>query len=174
MEKKELFNLITQKVIFTKSECDDIISIFKQNEIKWKTNDRKYNSYDLNINSENKWIFDRLKEFFEIEMNLKINKMKELIHFHKYIAGDWFGVHNDDRDNRLYSVGLLLNDDFIGGDFNLYNPDEFILNKNTGNAYIFDVKIPHEITPILNGERYSLLWFLQKHHINFKNTNSLI
>ena len=166
--------MVSQKVIFTKSECNSIISILKQNEIKWKSNNRKFNSYDLNINLENKWIFDRLKQFFEIETNLKINKMKELIHFHKYITGDWFGVHNDDRDNRLYSVGLLLNDDFIGGDFNLYNPDEFILNKNTGNAYIFDVKIPHEITPILNGERYSLLWFLQKHHINFKNTNSLI
>ena len=162
---------ITQKVIFTKSECDTIISIFKENEMRWKSMDRKYNSYDLNINSENKWIFDRLKQFFEIEMNLKINKIKELIHFHKYILGDWFGVHNDNRDNRLYSVGLLLNDDFMGGDFKFYNPDEFILNKESGNAYIFDVKISHEITPIVQGERYSLLWFLNSNNIktNIKN-----
>jgi hypothetical protein len=139
--------------------------------MKWKSNDRKYNSYDLNINSENKWIFDRLKEFFEIETNLKIFKIKELIHFHKYISGDWFGVHNDNRDNRLYSVGLLLNNNFIAGDFKLYNPNEFILNKESGNAYIFDVKISHEITEIIEGERYSLLWFLSSDNIktNIKN-----
>jgi hypothetical protein len=165
--------MISQKVIFTKSECDSIISILKQNEIKWKSNNRKYNSYDLNINLENKWIFDRLKEFFEIETNLKINKMKELIHFHKYIIGDWFGKHNDIREGRLYAVGVLLNQNFDGGDFKLYNPDEYLLNKEIGNTYIFDVKIEHEITTILIGERYSLLWFLSPDNIK-SNIKSLI
>ena len=66
-----------------------------------------------------------------------------------------------ERDRRLYGIGVLLNDDFKGGDFKLYNPDEVKLNKVIGNTYIFDVKIDHEITPIIEGERYSLLWFLQ-------------
>jgi hypothetical protein len=35
------------------------------------------------------------------------------------------------------------------------------------------VRITHEITPILEGERYSLLWFLENEHIKIK-TNKLI
>ena len=62
----------------------------------------------------------------------------------------------------------MLNDNFNGGDFKLYNPDEVKLDKVTGNSYIFDVKIDHEITHILEGERYSLLWFLQQEHIKSK------
>jgi hypothetical protein len=47
------------------------------------------------------------------------------------------------------------------------------LDKVIGNTYLFDVKIDHEITSILEGERYSLLWFLQNEHIKIE-TNSLI
>ena len=92
---------------------------------------------------------------------------------HKFTKGDWFGKHNDIRDNRLYAVGVLLNDNFEGGNFTLYNPNEIILNKIIGNTYIFDVGIEHEIAPILEGERYSLLWFLQNEHIKTE-TNKLI
>jgi len=63
---------------------------------------------------------------------------------------------------------VLLNNDFEGGDFKLYNPNEIILNKEIGNGYLFDVKIEHEITPLKNGERYSLIWFLQNEHIENK------
>jgi hypothetical protein len=70
-------------------------------------------------------------------------------------------------------VGVLLNDDFEGGDFKLYNPNEITLDKVIGNTYLFDVKIDHEITSILEGERYSLLWFLQNEHIKIE-TNKLI
>ena len=76
-------------------------------------------------------------------------------------------------DNRVYAVGVLLNDEFDGGNFKLYNPNEILLNKITGNTYVFDVRVEHEITPILNGERYSLLWFIQEEHIKF-NVNKLL
>ena len=68
---------------------------------------------------------------------------------------------------------ILLNDNFSGGDFKLYNPNEIIVDKVVGNTYIFDVRIDHEITSILDGDRYSLLWFLQYEHIKIK-TNKLI
>ena len=70
-------------------------------------------------------------------------------------------------------MGVLLNDNFSGGDFKLYNPNEIIVDKVVGNTYIFDVRIDHEITSILDGDRYSLLWFLQYEHIKIK-TNKLI
>jgi hypothetical protein len=73
----------------------------------------------------------------------------------------------------MYGVGVVLNNNFIGGDFKLYNQNEIVLDKVIGNTYIFDVRIEHEILPILGGERYSLLWFLQNEHIKIK-INKLI
>ncbi len=127
--------------------------------------DRKYNSQPINYNEDTKWIFEKLSEFFQEETKLKITTIKNKIHFHKFVSGDWFGKHNDAIDNRVYAIGVLLNENFEGGDFKLYNPDEYTLNKYVGNAYIFESKIEHEITPILSGERYSLLWFLQKDNL---------
>ena len=128
---------------------------------------------ELDVLKELFILFDKLKKFFEEQTNIQIKKDKEVIHLHKFVKGDWFGKHNDIRENRLYAVGVLLNNNFEGGDFKLYNPNEIILDKVIGNTYIFDVTINHEITPILDGERYSLLWFLQNEHIKIE-TNKLI
>ena len=67
----------------------------------------------------------------------------------------------------------MLNEDFDGGDFKLYNPNELVLDKILGNTYIFDVDVTHEISPIKSGERFSLLWFLEGDNIKM-NTNRLI
>lgn len=164
---------LTQKILFNKEECFSIMNLVKQNSQNWNLNDRNYKSETIDYNDDTKWLFNRFKEFFESETGITIYNLKKQIHFHKFIKGDWFDKHNDIRDSRLYAVGVLLNNDFEGGDFKLYNPNEYILNKIIGNAYIFDVKIEHEITPIINGERYSLLWFLKNNHIKIK-TNKII
>lgn len=165
--------LINQKHLFSREECQNIIWNKTNDIIHWDMNNRKYNSNRIDYDEDTKWIFNKLKDFFEIETGLKIVKIKKRVHFHKYKKGDWFGKHNDIRDRRLYGIGVLLNDSFEGGDFKLYTPNEYTLDKETGNTYIFDVRIEHEITPILEGERYSLLWFLQKDNIKIK-TNKLL
>ena len=165
--------ILKEKILFSKEECQSILWDYNTKITEWSMHDRKYHSHQLNYNENTKWIFDKLKNFFEFENNLKIIKLKEQIHLHKFIKGDWFGKHTDIKDNRLYAVGVLLNDDFKGGDFKLYNPNEYMLNKEIGNTYIFDVRIEHEITPILEGKRYSLLWFLENEHIKIE-TNKLI
>jgi hypothetical protein len=157
--------LIKQKVLFSKEECSTIINYQKINHQNWKNNDRDYKSSTIVLNYETSWVFERLKNFFEEVSGCEMFNIKNEIHFHKYQTNDWFGVHNDTRDNRLYSVGVLLNEDFIGGDFKLYNPDEILLNKMCGNSYVFDVRVPHEVTLILSGIRYSLIWFIQNMNI---------
>ena len=165
--------ILKESVLFSKEECQNIIDENQSHETNWNMRDRNYNSFTIEYSLNNKWIFDKLKSFFKLQTNLKFIKNKEQIHFHKFIKGDWFGLHNDVREKRLYAVGVLLNDNFEGGDFKLYNPNEIILNKVIGNTYIFDVRIDHEITPILEGERYSLLWFLESDNIKM-NINNLI
>ena len=157
--------IIKESILFSNEECQIIINENQIGETNWNMRDRNYNSYIIEYSLDNKWIFDKLKSFFEIQTSLEIIKNKEEIHFHKFVKGNWFDKHNDIRDNRLYTVGVLLNDNFEGGDFKLYNQNEIILDKVIGNAYIFDVRIDHEITPILDGERFSLLWFLQNTNV---------
>jgi hypothetical protein len=166
--------ILKEKILFSKEECESIILYNDTHITNWIMGDRKFNSQPIRYSLETKWLFDKLKTFFEEESNIQIKRNKEVIHFHKFTKGDWFGKHNDIRENRLYAVGVLLSDDFEGGDFKLYNPNEIVLNKVMGNTYLFDTRIDHEITPILKGERYSLLWFLQNEHINPLEINKLI
>ena len=165
--------ILKEKILFSKEECNSIMLYNETDITNWIVGDRKYNSQPINYSLETKWLFDKLKKFVETETKIKFRSIKKQIHFHKYVKGDWFGKHNDIRENRLYAVGVLLNDDFSGGNFKLYNPNEIILDKVIGNTYLFDVRIDHEITSILEGERYSLLWFLQNEHIKIE-TNKLI
>ncbi len=164
---------LIQKILFNTQECKSIINITKSKKQNWEYKDRIYQSMSIIYNENTTWLFDILKDFVENETNIKIVKIKKEIHFHKFTKGNWFGKHNDIRNNRLYAVGVLLNDNFEGGDFKLYNPNEIILDKVIGNTYLFDVRIDHEIIQILEGERYSLLWFLENEHIK-KETNKLI
>jgi hypothetical protein len=165
--------ILKEKILFNKEECNSIIWNGGEKITNWDKKDRKYQSQSILYSDETRWIFERLKSFFENETGIKIINLKETIHFHKFSVGDWFDLHDDTRDRRLFSVGVLLNDDFEGGDFILYNPNEHILNKKIGNTYIFDARIEHEITQILSNTRYSLLWFLQKEHLKIE-TNKLI
>jgi hypothetical protein len=164
---------LKENVLFTKEECESIVLHNNSYITNWKMVDRKYDSQIINYSNETRWLFDKLRLFFETETNIQIKSIKNKIHFHKFIKGDWFGKHNDNRNHRVYAVGVLLNDNFSGGDFLLYNPSEQKLNKTIGNTYLFDVKIEHEITPITNGERYSLLWFLENEHIKL-NVDKLL
>jgi predicted 2-oxoglutarate/Fe(II)-dependent dioxygenase YbiX len=166
--------MIVEEVLFSKKECDKIIEIHKVNSQKWKSNDREYKSFSIILNEETEWIFSKMKTFFEKESGLKIQTMKNEVHFHVFETNDWFGVHNDTRDNRLFSLGVLLNDDFDGGEFNLYHQGkEIILEKKVGNTYIFDVAISHEVKPLLKGNRYSLIWFIQNNHVKVKSNKFL-
>lgn len=159
---------VSQKVLFSKEECDFIIKLEKINHQSWVNNDRDYKSSTIVFNDETSWVFDRLKIFFEEVSGCEMFNLKNEIHFHKYKTDDWFGIHNDTRNNRLFSVGVLLNDDFNGGDFKLYNPNEILLDKIIGNSYVFDASVLHEVTPIKSGTRYSLIWFIQNTNINAK------
>jgi hypothetical protein len=163
--------MIIQKILFSKEECDDIINIHKVNSQKWKNYDREYKSFSIILNGETEWIFSKMKNFFEKESGLQIETIKNEVHFHVFKTNDWFGVHNDARNNRLFSLGVLLNDDFDGGEFKLYlQGEEIVLEKKVGNTYIFDAAISHEVTPIQYGIRYSLIWFIQNNNVKTKPT----
>lgn len=157
--------IIEQKKLFNHEECEEIIYLSKINPQEWNSSDRRYKSSTIVFNEHSEWIYKKLKNFFEEYSNQKLLALKKEIHFHTFNKNDKFDLHNDALDKRLFSVGVLLNDDFGGGDFNLYTPSKITLDKVEGNCYIFDASISHEITPILSGIRNSIIWFIQDNHV---------
>lgn len=167
--------MFTENHIFSIEECNHIINdIEKTEEFYWDREDRKYTSYQIYKSEKNNWIFEKIKCFFERETGHVLLDNSEKIHFHKFNTGNFFHKHNDTRDQRIYSVGVILNKDFDGGDFKLYPKTTITVEKEIGNSYIFDVGISHEITEVTNGVRFSLILFLSDKNILNRKSKKLI
>lgn len=157
-----------QKILFTEEECKNIINLIKINPQKWESNDRLYESLLIEYDEKISWLFDKLKSFFEEATGIEMINLRKDIHYHVFKKNSYFGIHTDNFIDRIYSVGVLLNDNFVGGDFVLYEKDIIKLNKKIGNTYIFDVSVKHEIEKIIDGERYSIIWFVKNDNIKIK------
>jgi hypothetical protein len=116
-----------------------------------------------------KWIFDKITEYLLVDQNIEIIKPFDIIHLHKYEAGNEFERHRDIYyPNQTLNVGVCLNDDYVGGDFILYGPEE-VIPKVKGTIYSFKNTREHEVKKIESGLRYSLIIFLFKDNVRLKN-----
>ena len=82
----------------------------------------------------------------------------------KYEQGGFYKQHVDSYKNevRTLTMSIMLNSDYEGGNWMFFN-GEYVLKPEAGSAIIFpsNFMYPHEISPILNGTRYSIVtWFL--------------
>jgi predicted 2-oxoglutarate/Fe(II)-dependent dioxygenase YbiX len=170
--------MIYQEKIFTKEECDkiiEIINITKKTDGKNKydqTSDGyvSFDEYKIEDNENNNWFMDKIKLFIENTLNIKLIKLNKDAQILCYGINDGFAKHLDynvqSSDPRIYTFGILLNNDFEGGEFVLYhNGIETQLKKDIGNCYIFDTKILHEVKKITNGKRYSLIIHIKNSEI---------
>lgn len=165
--------MLKQKKIFSEEECNLIVNLDKIDKREWIFPDRSYTSFILKQTDLTDWFFKKLMSFFETESGINIQSAPNYFHYHTFQQGDFFLKHNDTNKSRLYSIGCLLNNDFDGGEFKLYNDEEVTLEKTIGNAYIFDVRIQHEITKITKGTRHSLILFLDNKNVYIER-NKLI
>ena len=129
------------------------------------TNNRSYEFAVLNYSDSN--IILKLMKWFELKTDLRLNSYETHLFIHYYQVGDYFGKHRDSieigANNRAYVVGFNINDDYEGGDYILYNPDEMI-NKTAGIPYYFKSDREHEIAKVKRGIRKSAVLF-----INYEN-----
>ena len=81
----------------------------------------------------------------------------------KYLEGGKYSQHIDagSENHRIVSVILQLNDDFTGGELKFFNGKHTQkLKKGTVCVFPSCFTYPHQITPVLSGERYSVVsWF---------------
>ena len=154
---------------FTVDECGEIINLSKilsgtnRDEYPRKI---KYTFYSIPHNDEYQWIFDRLNNHFSEVTGIKVIKDLDTIHLFDYSVGDQFKRHKDVYyPGQIHNVGAVLNDDYEGGDFKLYNP-EITLPKKTGSIYTFECFREHEVLEVTKGHRWSLIGFYFYEHLN--------
>ena len=93
----------------------------------------------------------------------------EGVQLSQYNIGQFYSKHVDFNGNpetkshtRKLSMSVQLSDNnYEGGDLIIYySGEKYISPKSRGTVIVFDSKLTHEVTPIIKGERYSLVkWF---------------
>ena len=163
-----------QKVLFTKEECELILKLYNDKPINEKENNHNM-SYSAKIMTyeNDSWILDRIIEWVEKELNIKIDWNKSDIkefYLQSYQVNDKFKKHNDNKHNRVYGAGILLNDNFLGGDFvvDINKNESITFNKLSGNCYLFESCLNHEVKEITDGNRDIILIFFRESQLSFK------
>ena len=163
-------------ISFSKEECSEIINLSNTFEPKhsstlFRREDFNYYYHVVIRNEQTQWIFDRLSIYLKTEYPMnKLNEMPE-IYLHRYLIGNEFARHDDSttHPDQLLNIGVCLNNDYEGGEFIAYDPFE-VLPKVIGTIYTMKSDREHEVKKIESGERWSLILFLNKHHLNIGNT----
>lgn len=165
-------------ISFSKEECNRIINLTQEIEgtprdgnstnVERPRDKISYTYYNILRNENVAWIFDKITDYLFFDKNVKVIKPFEVIHLHEYMEGNEFERHRDIYyPNQVLNIGVCLNDDYVGGDFILYGPEE-ILPKKTGYIYSFKNTREHEVTKIKSGRRYSLIIFLNNENVETK------
>ena len=145
--------MIYQEKIFTKQECDKILSYTKIytdlpfrklesrldldnrriNEFVKMENGKKlgkfFNVWDIVNDAETEWMFEKLFNWFlmvsKIERNP--NNKPAVCSLHKYSKGDSFMKHKDYNEkwpNRRWNLGIQLNENYSGGEYICYDTND--------------------------------------------------
>lgn len=115
----------------------------------------------------NEWIFRKLTDvIFEINrqyFNFELDYIQSL-QFTEYNVGGKYGKHTDvssysERPRKLsFILQLSKPAEYEGGDFKLYYSDEpYIADKKIGTLLAFPSYALHEVIPVTQGKRYSLV-----------------
>jgi hypothetical protein len=152
-----------RKNLFTKNECNEIIS-FSENENQWKKKTDGV-SYQIFIFKPNEFISDKIMKYAKEILGLSILTVNLAVL--KYIEGGYFPRHTDRSEtafNRdfLYNINLKLNDEYEGGEF-LLNDNVFL--ADVGDVYHYKSTEFHEVKPITKGTRYTGLFYLRERDI---------
>lgn len=88
----------------------------------------------------------------------------QFLKYNEHDGYDWhcdYGVSENPHAVRKLSMIIQLSDmwEYNGADVTLrdWHNREHVLNKECGNLVVFDSRVPHKVSPLTLGERYSLV-----------------
>lgn len=163
------------------SVCDEVLK--KLDNTKWQKhyfnnaaeNTNKTYEDDLDVSHQNDDLDNLLLNFVQISLNdyltnivprpFKLQKISKL-RYNKYEVGANMKIHHDhihtlfdgkDKGIPILTVLGLLNDDFEGGDFLMFDGKK--VNLSAGDIIVFPSNFlyPHAVTTVTKGTRYSFV-----------------
>ncbi len=150
-----------QKILFNKNECEFILGGI--------TNSIAGTTYTLDNRNYKEWLITEPIILNLILSKIKIfgvNNIKEG-RILKYEIGGLFDTHVDTYDkhpHRYKTVIIQLSDGntYEGGELMIGNE---LINKEIGNTVIFSGLIPHSMSVVKNGFRYSFVIWLERNDV---------
>lgn len=152
--------LLEEEKVFLKDKCDNFIethSPFVNGNVN-----RSYHKYKLDEKTD---LLELQVRFTEFMRNLV---GEDNLQFTGFVINraDTTTNKNDHYhvDMSDYTIVTYINDDFEGGDF-IYSLDnvEHVSNKvQNGLSIIMDKTVPHKISPVTMGVRFSFVCFFNK------------
>jgi hypothetical protein len=157
--------------LITKDEIKKLENLSNQLSPYYRKDERSY--HYLTLNSQQKKIFlMKILKWFETTSDIKLRSYFEDLYdayMIYYKPNDFFSKHRDNQyisnhnKIRKYVLGFHLNNDYIGGEYCLYENDSMqIINNEPGLVYAFESEIEHEIKPVSFGERRGIVLFIDK------------
>jgi len=149
------------KKLFTKNECDEIIS-FSEEQNQWKTVNDSAN-YQIITFKPNEYISNKIIEYGKRHLDLSILTVNLAVI--KYVEGGHFPRHIDRykqyeySKDFVYNINIKLNENYEGGDFFL-NDKLFV--ADVGDVYHYKSTEFHEVKIITKGVRYSGLFYVRE------------
>lgn len=159
---------------FNPVQCESIISICKKYE-KQEASTFKGDSKDtrnstvrwIPLNDETEFIFKQISDCV-LEANRELFKIDiygftESLQFTEYEgAGTHYDWHPDigaDKNKRKLSIVIQLSDenDYEGGDLMINSGVVQKAPRERGNIIIFPSFLLHKVTPLISGNRYSIV-----------------
>lgn len=137
-----------------KNKCDNFII-----DGKPTLNSNYYYRYFIDLNDTTiKGIIHKITQYIQNTININnINLLRVWINIVNGESNKNDEFHTDASD---LSFLLYLNDNFDGGDFEYINRNKKIKIKPKSNiSIILDNTIYHRVSPVTNGERFSLVMF---------------
>ena len=165
--------------VFSDTELDTIASMFDEDELKiGTTSDDNKQSLDIRDSKirflessleENKWIFQRLtatvqqanNQFFQFDLD-RIESLQYTTYKKNQYYRDHLDIMYKSPSNAVrklsFSVQLSDPDDYKGGDLVLkISSDPTQVKKTRGTVIFFPSYVLHEVTPVKQGVRKSLV-----------------
>ena len=162
--------MFKQEVLFTKEECNYILSLAKKWHVSTVTNGQPdYYLNENHRNSEQSRISNEKIEDLIIPKIKKLNitSLSSECDVIKYKVGSFFGKHKDNNfepiKHRKQSVVIQLSEesDYEGGELIINNT---VANKTIGNTIVFDSGLTHEVTKLTKGTRYSFIGWVTENN----------
>lgn len=172
--------MLIQKKIFTESECDKIISLtnyLKKIDDTYINNVKRVRSKFVCEKNENTdWIFDKLKSFFESESGYLVTEIEKSLSICLYEKNCFHGYHSDCKHQNVFGIGVILNDNFVGGEKYFYtsNVSKVKINTSIGNTFIYNINFFNEVSEVTHGHVYMIEFFIKQNHIDFSRNKKLI